>query len=93
MLIEEKEKYQREKKLFKELMRISRKNPELFKQIKNLGFRAIHKIDENQKLKEKGFEEKLESKFEENLEQLIEAILSRNEKIINEKLNELEKLV
>jgi hypothetical protein len=93
MLIEEKEKSQREKKLFKELMRILRKNPELFKQINNIGFRAIHKIDENQKLREKGFEEKLESKFKENLKQLTEAILSRNEKIINEKLNELEKLV
>jgi hypothetical protein len=44
-------------------------------------------------LREKGFDEKLDSKFQETLEQFRNAILSRDEKLIIEKLNELEKLV
>jgi hypothetical protein len=82
-----------ERKLIKELLRISRENPDLYNRIEKVCFRGIRKIDEIQKLREKGFDEKLDSKFQEILEQFRNAILSRDEKLIIEKLKELEKLV
>ena len=82
-----------ERTIFKELSRISRRNPELFDKIDKTLTRVIKKMDEVEKLRAKGFDASLDTELKLLLAIFKNALISRNEKVVKETVEEIEKLV
>jgi hypothetical protein len=82
-----------ERTVFKELIRISVRNPKLFDEIDKILTRVIKKMNEIEKLRAKGFDARLDTELKLLLAIFRNALISRNEKVVKETLREIEKLV